>query len=311
MKRTRLWVLVIGSVLLLALVISQSVVAQQEPPKPQCDVDAVIAHQEVHAQELANFAKEAKTDLDAALANLYRTAIAYQALAVECGFAQGAAVQAAHELEHSGLFDDDTHTETHVHSEEEEAATLAMARTIGDPENGKILFNTVRPEVSFACATCHRVDSTETLVGPGLLGISGHQHNPAAADPAAHDEHASAATPAPTDSMRGMNMGEATATPEAPLDAHGYGRPQKPHMLDDSTSEAIEAPHDAHDGTSEAAAAPEQTLEQTVEFLHTSITNPSAFVMTGFPDNLMPKVYGTIFTEEEINNLIAYLLTLN
>ncbi len=276
MKRTRLWVLVVGSVLLLAIAISQSVVAQQEQPQPQCDVEAVIAHQEVHAQELANFAEEAKTDLNAALANLYRTAIAYQALAVECGFAQGAAVQAAHELEHSGLFDDDTHTETHVHSEEEEAATLAMARTIGDPENGKILFNTVRVEVSFACATCHRVDSTETLVGPGLLGISGHQHN-----------HSAAASSSTSDAMAGMDMGAATATPDA--------------MAGMNMGEA----------TAEATDSPEQALAESVEFLRTSITNPSASVMTGFPDNLMPKVYGTIFTPQQINDLIAYLLTLD
>jgi cytochrome c2 len=230
-----------------------------------------IAHQKEHAQEIENFAEEAKTDLNVALEQLYRTAIAYQALAVECGFQQGAAVEAAHELEHSGLFDDNaTTTDAHEHNEEEEAAVLARARTIGDPEQGKILFNAVRPEVSFACATCHRADSTETLVGPGLLGISGHTHNhDAAAGSMAGMDMGATATP---DSMAGMNMGEATP---------------------------------------EAADAPERTFEETVEFLRTSITNPSAEVMTGFPDNLMPKVYGQILTEQEINNLIAYLLTLD
>lgn len=245
--------------LLTMLVVAQAAVAQTA--KPQCDVDAVIKHQNEHAQELVNFAEEAKTDLNAALATLYRTSIAYQALAVECGFTDGIAVETAHELEHSGLFDTDTHSDTHAHSEEEEAAVLALARTIGDPDQGKILFNTVRPEVSFACATCHRVDSTETLVGPGLLGISGHSH--------AHSATSTNGTP---DAMAGMNMGEATA---------------------------------------EATSAPELTTEQKVEFLRTSITNPSAFVMTGFPDNLMPKVYGTIFTPQEINDLIAYLFTLD
>ncbi len=257
MSRSTLLRLALVCVLLgIVLVVAQA--AEAQPTKPQCDIEAVIKHQNEHAQELANFAEEAKVNLDAALATLYRTAIAYQALAVECGFAYGAAVEAAHELEHSGLFDAE---DTHHHSEEEEAAALAVARSIGDPDNGKILFNTVRPEVSFACATCHRVDSTETLVGPGLLGISGHSHN--------HNESASNGTP---DAMSGMNMGEATP---------------------------------------EATTAPEQTFEQKVEFLRTSITNPSAFVMTGFPDNLMPKVYGQIFTEQEINDLIAYLFTLD
>ncbi len=267
---------VAGICLLVAgLVATQVVVARNEDPK--CNVEAVIKHQEEHAQELANFAEEANGNLDAALATLYRTAIAYQALAVECGFSSGAAVQAAHDLEHASFNTDTTTTDTHVetdahaHDPAAEAQTLALAQSVGDPEQGKILFNTVRPEVSFACATCHRVDSTETLVGPGLLGIAGHAHNhgAAAADSMAGMDMGATATP---DSMAGMNMGEATP---------------------------------------EATAAPERTLAETVEFLHTSIVDPSAFVMAGFPDNLMPKVYGTIFTEAELNNIIAYLLTLD
>ncbi len=275
-KSTLLGLAIVVCTLLTMLVVAQAAVAQTV--KPQCDVDAVIKHQNEHAQELANFAEEAKTDMNAALATLYRTSIAYQALAIECGFANGTAVEAAHQLEHSGLFDTDTHVDTHVHSEEEAAAVLALARTIGDPEHGKILFNTVRSEVSFACASCHRVDSTETLVGPGLLGISGHSHN--------HSAVATSADGTP-DAMAGMNMSGATATPDA--------------MNGMNMSEA----------TAEATSAPELTTEQKVEFLRTSITNPSALVMTGFPDNLMPKVYGTIFTPQEINDLIAYLFTLD
>lgn len=261
MRRSTLLGLFVVGTLFIALGISQLVSAQNATPTPPCDLDAVIAHQKEHGKEIENFAEDAKTNLNVALEQLYRTAIAYQALAVECGFTDGPAVEAAHELEHSGMFDDHTTTtDSHEHNEEEEAAVLAKARTVGDPEQGKILFNAVQPEVSFACATCHRADSTETLVGPGLLGISGHSH----------DHNAAAGTS--DNSMAGMNMGEATP---------------------------------------EATAAPERTFEETVEFLRTAIVNPSAEVMTGFPDNLMPKVYGQIFTEQEINNLIAYLLTLD
>ncbi|MEP6984899.1 MAG: hypothetical protein ABI970_04850, partial [Chloroflexota bacterium] len=206
MRRPTILLLAFIFMLLTTLVVAQADVAQQSP-KPQCDLEAVIKHENEHTQELANFADEAKTDLNAALATLYRTAVAYQALAVECGFTDGAAVEAAHQLEHSGLFDADRH----VHSEAEEAEVLAVARSIGDPDQGKILFNTFRTEVSFACATCHRVDSTETLVGPGLLGISGHSHN--------HAETTASGTP---DSMSGMDMGttnaEATAAPEQTLE---------------------------------------------------------------------------------------------
>lgn len=259
-KSTLLRFLVICVLLVAGLFVSQAAVAHTD--KPPCDLDAVIKHQNEHAQELANFAEQAKDDLDAALATLYRTAIAYQALASECGFEDGEAVEAAHELEHSDLLHTESDTDHHTHSEEDEAAELAAAQSVGDPENGKVLFNTLKSEVSFACATCHRVDSTETLIGPGLLGISGHSH--------VHDESASDGTH--DSSMSGMDMGEATA---------------------------------------ETTAEPEQTFEEKVEFLRTSIINPSAFVMTGFPDNLMPKVYGQIFSEQEINDLIAYLLTLD
>ncbi|MBI5670472.1 MAG: c-type cytochrome [Chloroflexi bacterium] len=46
------------------------------------------------------------------------------------------------------------------------------------------------------------------------------------------------------------------------------------------------------------------------DYIHTSIVDPSAYVVEGFPDNLMPKIYGQIFTEEQINDIIAYLFTL-
>lgn len=291
--------------LVVGIVVTQVVVARHEDPK--CDIEAVIKHQEEHAQELANFAEEAKVDLDTALATLYRTAIAYQALAVECGFSDGAAVQAAHDLEHASFNADtttDTHTETdaHAHDPAAEAQTLALAQSVGDPEQGKILFNTVRPEVSFACATCHRVDSTETLVGPGLLGIAGHAHN-----------HGAAAG----DTMAGMDMSGATVTPDNTAGhAHDHDATATPDTMAGMNMGATATPDsmagmNMGEATPEATAAPERTLAQTVEFLHTSIVDPSAFVMPGFPDNLMPKVYGTIFTEAELNNIIAYLLTLD
>lgn len=46
------------------------------------------------------------------------------------------------------------------------------------------------------------------------------------------------------------------------------------------------------------------------EYLHTSIVEPNNFVVEGYPENLMPQVYAEALTEEQINNLVAYLLTL-
>jgi cytochrome c2 len=257
------------------LTAAYGVIAQQA--EPTCDVEAAIAHQEEHAQELADFHELAEADPDAALALLYRTGIAYQALAVECGFARGAEVEAVHEEEHAN-------GETHEHSEAETAERLEIARSIGDPEQGQILFNTVQPEVSFACATCHRVDTMEQLIGPGLLGIGDPGH-----DPSAHNHAAAADGEAATEEAGGHDdHHDATATPDAMAGMAGM-----PGM----------------EATAEATAVV-RTLEETIVYIHTSIIDPSAYVVPGFPDDLMPKVYAQILTEEEINNLVAYLLTL-
>jgi mono/diheme cytochrome c family protein len=99
-----------------------------------------------------------------------------------------------------------------------------------DPANGKQLFNTFQPAAGIACATCHRVDSEERLVGPGLLDV-----------------------------------GKRAQTRIQGLSA--------------------------------------------VAYLRRSIVNPSAYVVEGYAD-LMPKNWGQVFSEKQIDDLIAYLLTL-
>jgi cytochrome c2 len=47
-----------------------------------------------------------------------------------------------------------------------------------------------------------------------------------------------------------------------------------------------------------------------LEYIYTSITNPSEFVVPEFPDDLMPKNWQEIYSEDEIYDIIAYLLTL-
>ncbi len=46
------------------------------------------------------------------------------------------------------------------------------------------------------------------------------------------------------------------------------------------------------------------------EYIRQSILEPSAFVVEGFNDGVMPATFGTLLTEEQIENLIAFLLTL-
>jgi cytochrome c2 len=46
------------------------------------------------------------------------------------------------------------------------------------------------------------------------------------------------------------------------------------------------------------------------EYIRQSIVEPSAYVVEGFVDNLMPKVYAQVFSDEDLDNLVAYLLSL-
>lgn len=98
-------------------------------------------------------------------------------------------------------------------------------------ENGQVLFNTFQPAASFACATCHRADSEERLIGPGLLNVS---------------------------------------------------------VRAESRVESLD----------------------TGQYIYQSIVNPGAYVVDGFPDQLMPQNWADIYSDEEIYDIIAYLFTL-
>jgi cytochrome c2 len=122
--------------------------------------------------------------------------------------------------------------DSHGHGAGDTTAASAEATPVpGDPAHGQALFNTLRTEVGFACATCHRVDSPDQLIGPGLLNVSVHG-----------------------------------ATHVEGLDAY--------------------------------------------EYIYQSITEPGAYVVTGFPDNLMPRTYAELFSAQDIQDIIAYLFTL-
>ena len=46
------------------------------------------------------------------------------------------------------------------------------------------------------------------------------------------------------------------------------------------------------------------------DFIHESIVNPNADVTEGFPEGVMPQDYGEKLSEEQINQLVKYLMTL-
>jgi mono/diheme cytochrome c family protein len=101
----------------------------------------------------------------------------------------------------------------------------------GDPARGQALFNEVRGEVNFACATCHYFNQEAQLIGPGLLNVGQWA----------------------LENIQGQ-------TPQ--------------------------------------------------EYIHTSIIMPSTYVVEGYPDGLMPQVYAQIFTEQQIEDLVAYVMSL-
>jgi cytochrome c551/c552 len=46
------------------------------------------------------------------------------------------------------------------------------------------------------------------------------------------------------------------------------------------------------------------------EYLHESIVNPNAYVVEGFPSGVMYQNYGQDLSEQQIDGLVAFLLTL-
>lgn len=46
------------------------------------------------------------------------------------------------------------------------------------------------------------------------------------------------------------------------------------------------------------------------DYLRQSILEPDAYLVEGYPASVMPKVWGEQLTEEQVNGLVEYLLTL-
>jgi mono/diheme cytochrome c family protein len=46
------------------------------------------------------------------------------------------------------------------------------------------------------------------------------------------------------------------------------------------------------------------------EYIYESIVNPNAYVVADYPEGLMPQVYADLWTEQELQDLVAYVMTL-
>lgn len=110
---------------------------------------------------------------------------------------------------------------------------IAFFVSQSNPDHGKELFNTFFDKAGYMCATCHRVDSTQMLIGPGLLGVS---------------------------DWAAQNIKDQI--------------PQR--------------------------------------YIYNSIMTPRAYTVPGFEDKaqLMPIVYPDIFSEQDVYDLVAYLMSL-
>jgi mono/diheme cytochrome c family protein len=76
------------------------------------------------------------------------------------------------------------------------------------------------------------------------------------------------------------------------------------HTIDGLTAGTV-GPNQTNIGTIAGTRVPGQSAE---EYIRESILNPSAHVVEGFPDNVMPKNFGELLSQEELDDLVAFLL---
>ena len=58
-------------------------------------------------------------------------------------------------------------------------------------------------------------------------------------------------------------------------------------------------------------AASRQPGTSPANYLYTSITDPNQYVVAGYPAGVMPQTYGESIPQEDLANLVAYLLSLH
>jgi mono/diheme cytochrome c family protein len=108
--------------------------------------------------------------------------------------------------------------------------------------------------------------------------------------------------------------GEAAATEAADggEEAGGGGDPAAGETLFVETCAGCHGEADgagpARVGMGERAVEHAQDGQTPEEYLHESIVDPSAYIVEGYPD-IMPKNYEDTYDEQQINDMVAYLMT--
>lgn len=247
----------------------------------------------------------------------------------------------------------------------QETASSPLDRLIEsrDPAEGEILFNTLQDATGFACSTCHRDDSEQQLIGPGLLNVKDRAPNRVEGQSTSEylynsiikpneyivDGFTAGVMPANwsdvySDSelfsivaylltLEGEPVTETTTTdadaasevdsntgvialPDTADAEHGA------ELFETFQPDAGFACSTCHNAGSEARligpgllnigsrAETRVSGQDAINYIYTSIVNPSAFVVPDYPDDLMPQNWAEIYTKDEIYDIIAYLMTL-
>lgn len=110
--------------------------------------------------------------------------------------------------------------------------------------------------------------------------------------------------------QQGAGGGDAVARGKALYEKTVIGPKSAPgcitcHSLE--PNQVIVGPSHAHIATVAETAVPGMSA---AEYLRESIVNPDAHVTEGFPAGVMYQNYGKDLSEQEINDLVAFLLTL-
>jgi len=247
----------------------------------------------------------------------------------------------------------------------QETASSPLNRLIEsrDPSEGEILFNTLQDATGFACSTCHRVDSEQQLIGPGLLNVKVRALNRVEGQSASEylynsiikpneyivDGFTEGVMPANwsdvySDSeifsivaylltLEGEIVAETTTTdadtkPEADSNTSMIALPDTAdvehgaELFETFQPDAGFACSTCHNTDSETRLIGPGLLnvgnraetrvdgQDAIDYIYTSIMNPSAFIVPDYPDDLMPQNWAEIYTEDEIYDIIAYLMTL-
>jgi mono/diheme cytochrome c family protein len=122
----------------------------------------------------------------------------------------------------------------------------------------------------------------------------------------------------------GVTEGSPTATGKTPTDTGGETgatgeTSEQPQGDPEAGKEVFTSIANPACGTCHtlAAAGTDQTLgpnldeglaDKDAAFIHESIVDPDAEITSGFADNLMPEDYGEKLTEQQLNDLVAFLV---